>query len=191
MQQRLSYILGLIALATIGFVGSAGAQTVAPGPYYANPSWDQTLACTALATCPPFIVLSNMSSAAVLDRETGLVWEKSPSNGGSSWHDAQNHCNSLTTGGRLGWRLPTIQELASLVDPTQSNPPLPSGHPFSNVQVIMYYWTATTVYIPGDTSMAWVVAFASTGSLSQWAKGWPYGGIFYWCVRGGQGVDPQ
>lgn len=28
----------------------------------------------------------------------------------------------------------TVEELRTLVDPTQSNPALPSGHPFSNVQ---------------------------------------------------------
>src|SRR5688500_11468228 len=65
----------LLSLSTAG----ARAQTVAPGPYYATPSWDQTLACNTIATCPRFIVLSNMNSDAVLDRETGLVWERAPS----------------------------------------------------------------------------------------------------------------
>ena len=38
-----------------------------------------------------------------------------------------------TVGGRLGWRFPSVIELASLVDPSQSNPNLPSCHHF-NVQ---------------------------------------------------------
>jgi hypothetical protein len=45
-------------------VPRAVAQTVAAGPYYATPSWDQTLACTASATCPRFIVLSNFNNEA-------------------------------------------------------------------------------------------------------------------------------
>ena len=60
-------IVGMLA------VGSAIAQTTAVGPYYATPSWDQTLSSSTR-----FIVLSNMGSAAVLDRETGVVWERSP-----------------------------------------------------------------------------------------------------------------
>jgi hypothetical protein len=54
------------------------AQTVAPGPYYAKPSWDQKLDCTTPANCPRFVVLELRPHAAVLDRETGLVWERSP-----------------------------------------------------------------------------------------------------------------
>ncbi len=54
--------------------GPAGAQLFQNGPYYANPSWAQQIPA---AQC--FIVLSNWGNAAVLDRETGLVWERSPS----------------------------------------------------------------------------------------------------------------
>jgi hypothetical protein len=116
------------------------AQTVAPGPYYANPSWDQTLACSTLANCPRFIVLSNMNSAAVLDRETGLVWERSPSPGPFvNWLQAHYVCNKLILGNRFGWRLPTVQELASLMEPRILDVPpinwLPAGHPFGNVQL--------------------------------------------------------
>ena len=86
MKHKLFYSLGLIVLVMVAFVtGPANAQTTANGPYYATPSWDQTLACTTTANCPRFIVLSNMSSAAVLDRETGLVWERSPSTSAFSW----------------------------------------------------------------------------------------------------------
>ena len=51
-------------------VRSADAQTASAGPYYATPSWDQTPSSTR------FVVLSNWNNEAVLDRETGLVWEK-------------------------------------------------------------------------------------------------------------------
>ena len=56
----------------------ARAQTTAVGPYYATPSWDQTVPCTTSANCPRFVVLTNFSSEAVLDRETGVVDPQDP-----------------------------------------------------------------------------------------------------------------
>ena len=63
------------------------------------------------------------ATRAVLDRETGLVWERSPSMELTTWHVAHVRCNEFVTlGSRLGWRLPTVNELASLVDPGRSDP---------------------------------------------------------------------
>ena len=127
-----------------------------------------------------------MGKAAVLDRETGLVWEKSPSTSKFKWENGEvsNHCNNLSVGNRKGWKLPTIQELASLVDPSvgSSELKLPTGHPFQNVQSSIY-WSAV------DTSRAWVVLFSdgAAGNLDKDASL----SFFVWCVRGGQGVDPQ
>jgi hypothetical protein len=133
-------------------------------------------------------VLADWNSEAVLDRETGLVWEKSPSTPTFTWVNAHGHCNAaVSKGNRQGWRLPTLQELASLIDLTQSNPALPSGHPFQNVQTsVSVYWTATTS--ADDTTFAWVVNLFTGGMGRGFAK---INSGFVWCVRGGQGVDPQ
>ncbi|PTL37069.1 hypothetical protein CLG94_00625 [Candidatus Methylomirabilis limnetica] len=131
-------------------------------------------------------MLRDFKEAAVLDWETGLVWEQSPENSKSNptfvqnWHNAQASCNFRTVGGRKGWRLPTIQELASLVDPTQSSPALPRGHPFSNVHSSPY-WSATTNTI--DSSFAWDLDLDS-GNVFNLGK---TAVIHVWCVRGGQG----
>lgn len=184
MRQKL-LALGIVVLGMVAFVTStANAQTFANGPYYATPSWDQKLQCDTRATCPRFIVLSNWGNVAVLDRETGLVWELVPSPGVFNWPSAQFHCNNLTLGNRKGWRLPTVQELASLVDPSVS-PTLPAGHPFLNVNPLFGYWSATTSAL--NTGSAWVVYFAS-GFVEDSLKS---GSGCAWCVRGGQGVDPQ
>jgi hypothetical protein len=154
------------------------------------PTWDKILpandpggACPATSSRFKCV----MGGSAVRDNETGLVWEHSLSTSTFTWLNAQLHCNTLNVGNRQGWRLPTIQELASLVDPTQFNPALPAGHPFSNVQQSSFYWSATT-FAP-DASIAWIVSTAS-GSVSQNFKS-RSGSSFVWCVRGGQGVDPQ
>lgn len=77
MKQKLLYTLELIVFVMVVLATSpAEAQTTLPGTYYPIPSWDQKL-----PTSTRFIVLSNWDRAAVLDRETGLVWEKSPSAG--------------------------------------------------------------------------------------------------------------
>lgn len=164
---------------------SASAQAASGvGPYYAMPAWDQTLPASTR-----FIVLTNMNSEAVLDRETGLVWEQSPDTTPPTprnWHSAQFHCNQKTVGNRKGWRLPTVQELASLVDPSNpgGNPDLPPGHPFSNVQSSVY-WSATTD--ASNTTGAWGVNFLFGGV----GDGDKSGAHLAWCVRGGQGPDAQ
>ncbi|HKA41023.1 MAG TPA: DUF1566 domain-containing protein [Burkholderiales bacterium] len=61
--------------------------------------------------------MANWNSEAVLDRETGLVWQRSPV-GHGRWNVASSQCLLAKTGGRVGWRLPTVNELASLLDPS-------------------------------------------------------------------------
>ena len=68
--------LGLLAGAAL--TASSAQAASGPGPFYAEPAWDQKLACPTKANCPRFLVLTNWNSEAVLDKETGLVWERSP-----------------------------------------------------------------------------------------------------------------
>jgi hypothetical protein len=167
---------------------------VANGPYYAFPAWAQKFVCATTSNCPRFIVLADWNSEAVLDRETGLVWESSPlflsgaDTGLRLWQSAQIHCNNVVTkGSRRGWRLPTVQELASLHDPSvpfAGRATLPTGHPFQNV-ASDFYWSATSY--ANDTSEAWGVHFA-VGLVDHFDKSTIRR---VWCVRGGQGVDPQ
>ena len=167
-------------------IGIVGALTLVPlaaaGGAGAFPSWDHQINSSRR-----FTVLGDFAGAAVLDNETGLVWEQSPTTLTLTWLSAQGYCTTLPKGGRLGWRLPTVQELASLVDPNNpgGNPDLPPGHPFSNVQSSAY-WSATTYAI--DSSNAWGVFF-NIGGVSNGVKSSSL--FLVWCVRGGQGVDPQ
>jgi hypothetical protein len=201
MKQSLLLLLRVIVLPILGAVSfSAAAQTTAQGFYYPPSAWDLKLQCDTHATCPRFVVLSNWidtshpsGGAAVLDRETGLVWEQSPSTTPLQWggpavaffNSAQFHCNDSKVGNRKGWRLPTLQELASLVDPTKLNPALPAGHPFSSNVRSDFYWSATTLAVL--TSDAWTVKFVNGGVFGDDKTVLN----FVWCVRGGQGVDPQ
>ncbi len=181
---------GLLVLGALSPQG-AEAQTVAAGPYYATPAWDQTFPCTSLTTCPRFVVLSNFDSKAVLDRETGLVWERSPSLTGVSYFLAHQRCLDLDTGGRKGWRVPGLQELLSLVDPSApSAPRLPVGHPFTDMTAATpFYMTATLSSDPGQSDGAWAVNLNL--GVSNFFSDRRLNFVRVWCVRGGQGHPAQ
>jgi hypothetical protein len=123
-----------------------------------------------------------MGGAAVLDKETGLVWEQRAGATIYNWYSACSDCYQREVSNRKGWRLPTIDELTSLVDRTGYPVKLPPGHPFSNVQGAVY-WSSTTV--ADYTAGAWRVSF-NDGSLRSQHKDYS---AFVWCVRGGHGHD--
>ena len=131
-------------------------------------------------------MLEKFDGAAVLDQETGLVWEQSPSTALKVWGKAQVLCTQLVTGGRGGWRLPTVQELGSLVDLSVPGFSLPAGHPFANIQPFLYWSATTTASVPGG---AWFVRFDNrtdyANNISQNAT------LQVWCVRGGRGAEAQ
>ena len=183
-QRRSRLILGLLSLGLLVGVALTAppAQAVdAVGPYYAEPAWDQKK-----AAANRFVVLTNWFSQAVLDKETGLVWERSTASDLRPWgvgiHNARLACATRAVGGRKGWRLPSIVELTSLIDPTQTNPSLPQGHPFT-IGLVGDYWTATTN--AEDSSIAWRVNF-SVGYVDIYDK---TNSLQVWCVRGGMNAD--
>ena len=182
MQQRMRrsrLISGLLALGLLAGVAlTAGpAQAVeAIGPYYATPAWDQKL-----APVNRFVVLTDWQSRAVLDKETGLIWERSPESGVFNWSGAARYCLKNNVAGTRGWRLPSVHELASVIDPSVAfpGPTLPPGHPFLTVQSAPY-WSATTN--ANYLAIAWYVHF-NNGVVSTGAK--TSATALVWCVRGG------
>ena len=130
-----------------------------------------------------FVVLADFGNAAVLDRETGLVWEQSPEGAVRTWEDAVRTCWQRQVGGRMGWHLPTIEELSSLLDPSAviPGPALPTGHPFQNVQNASYWSSTTDVRAAFVPSQAWAAHFflGTTGDSGK------DGAAGVWCVRGG------
>ncbi|MGH7229359.1 MAG: DUF1566 domain-containing protein [Nitrospiraceae bacterium] len=142
-----------------------------------------------------FKVLSDFNSEAVLDKESQLVWERSPGdidrdgdvdlNDTQTWANARVICaHQRTIGGRKGWRLPSFAELASLIDPSVAipGPLLPPGHPFTNIQQISY-WSATTN--ADSPTAAWGVSLGD-GDVAFILKTETR---FVWCVRGGMNAD--
>ena len=48
---------------------------------------------------------SDITDDVVLDKETGLVWDRSPSTVARNWYTATLNCYSQCKGERKGWRL--------------------------------------------------------------------------------------
>jgi hypothetical protein len=191
MCKKKLYVLSaaiVLAVAVVMFfpvLGIAGSlePSAAPAPTMKTldqipPTWSQTLPAAQRFE----LVLNN---AGVLDKETGIVWEKAPSIFDQQyWFMAIYACQNKIIGNRKGWRLPTAEELLSLVDPSESNPALPSGHPFSNVQQ-GGYWSATTSEFLATDAIDVVVYNGAVGNVTK------DGIASVWCVRGGQGHDGQ
>jgi hypothetical protein len=140
-------------------------------------NWDKNL-----PVAQRFTVLAAFNSEAVRDNNTGLVWERSPAITTAVQNVAAGTCINKTVGLQKGWRLPSIPELASLINPSTLNPTLPTGHPFLNVQPSLY-WSAST--FAEDQSSAWHVGF-DNGEVQTGPKAQTW---HVWCVRGSMNAD--
>lgn len=88
----------------------------------------------------------------VRDDFTGLVWQQNADQGPGllTWAQALAAAKQCQPAGT--WRLPTINELESLVDCSQHSPALTQGHPFSGVQEA--YWSSTSSLFEPDWAWA-------------------------------------
>lgn len=124
---------------------------------------------------------TTLSDDLVLDRETGLIWTRDANLlGQRTWSSAILNSYSTFFANRAGFRLPTFEELRSLLydDVDGDGIYLPPGHPFVNVQTSAY-WTATTSRT--DSTMASGMFFGSTATYS----GDKSLSNYFWPVRGG------
>ena len=63
-----------------------------------------------------FTVKTVSGKNIVVDNNTGLEWQQTISEDSFIWKDALSHCENLEYGGYSDWRLPTPQELLTIVD---------------------------------------------------------------------------
>jgi hypothetical protein len=137
---------------------------------------DGALRCGVPWPRPRFVV----RGAAVVDRLTGLQWwRRADLTGGlTTWDEGLDAVRQLAARGpREAWRLPTINELESLVDARTCDPALPRGHPFLQPQDA--YWSSTTSAYEPDWSMA---LHLDKGAVGVGMKKGRYFSV--WAVRG-------
>ena len=168
--QGLQGLQGIAGLT--GPQGPAGPQGP-PGPPGPGGS-DGGFPCTEGGTEVGTRWVVATSGLTVCDKDTGYTWQQHPLSTQRNWDDSIAYCPTLGT----GWHLPEVEVLETLVDTNNSNPALPTGHPFDNVQSA-FYWSATTrADVPTN---AWLVDFFN-GSVSSFVK--DNVNFRAWCVRG-------
>jgi hypothetical protein len=182
-------LLGLTLAASWAGIINAGSldPTGEPAPTMKSleeipGSWSRSLSSAGGCVSERFQCVLNLDEG-VLDRETGLVWDRQPSENTFDWDTAVRSCHDRNRGDRLGWRLATVSELLSLLD-GQAGGGLPADHPFALTGPNDTYWTATPNTASTGRSMRVDISDASvvdelTGAAHQ-----------AWCVRG-PGGDVQ
>jgi len=124
-----------------------------------------------------------MDDTAVLDNETGLVWERVRREGfeAITWIQAVDLCTFSAVGGRYGWRLPAIEELLSLTDTSADG--IPDAWPFT-VNLTAFYWSSTTVLDAPASALTTILDQSDSGAESK-----TLGNHAALCVRGGYGYN--
>jgi len=121
-----------------------------------------------------------MNNEAVLDRETGLVWDRSPSTADYKWVEAMRSCYQLYKGGRRGWRPPTAEELSSFAD---SSSQLPKNAPFQINAQLGPWWSSTGGLTDPNQPFLYLDAFnIGDGQKNKTDT------ANVWCVRGPRGL---
>ena len=127
----------------------------------------------------------------VTDNLTGLIWLKEANcpAGTKTWQEALDWvvllnftsiaCTDYAAQTHSDWRLPNIKELLSLVDYGTSDPALPTGHPFMDVQSSFYWSSSSNVANPPG---AWGVGMGGGdgGNVGKTIT------LYVWPVRSGQ-----
>ena len=105
----------------------------------------------------------------VIDRTTGLMWQKKPDGVERNWKDAELYCQKLSLGGYSDWRLPNESVLMKMIENKMM---------FASSLRNNYYWSST---VSNPTSWATYVNFGYGDAGMAW-KG---SGMYVRCVRGG------
>jgi Protein of unknown function (DUF1566) len=120
----------------------------------------------------------DIGNGTVIDISTGLMWQQATPANTMTWQQALAYCEGLSLGGYTDWRLPTKNELISLVDYSHYSPTIdPDYFPGTAAS---WYWSSTTY--AGSTYDAWFVHF-DAGGVHDYGKG---GSNYVRAVRGGQ-----
>jgi len=131
------------AAVTLCLLGAADALAAAPAGRYSYPG-------------------GTVSTAVVVyDNVMKLTWQRTATAMSFTNAGAQDYCTSLNTsalgGYSTGWRMPTMNELLSIVDYRAGHPAVdPTAFPGTATTA---FWASTPYSYNGSSGNAWVVDF--------------------------------
>lgn len=105
------------------------------------------------STEPTLRFVPSDDCSMVADTKTSLTWTKGNVGGRVNFAAAEKACADLTTGGHSDWRLPTREELESILDLTRSDPAIDPVFSCESA----WYWTSTPY--ASSSAYAWSVYF--------------------------------
>ena len=108
-------------------------------------------------------------NGTVTDTETRLMWQQDTCPNKMSWDDAIKYCENLELAGHKDWRLPTVEELISLIDFNKYRPAIDTV--YFPCTMSSNYWSSTTYAI--YTVIAWLVYFLN-GYVANYDKSIAY-----------------
>ena len=134
----------------------------------------------SLGKCTPqsFKVQTISDQKVVLDNNTGLMWQQTIPTGSYKWADADSYCNSLSYAGYSDWRLPTPQELLTIVDNSKYSPAIDTTY-FPDTPSSYFWSSSTCVY---GTDYASIVDFYD-GRVNSTSKTSSKYDVYVRCVR--------
>lgn len=183
---------GSIPRAVIIVDGPPGPKTI-QAQVESNPG-PPGIATFLISPLPPVAIAPRfqpvLDGLAVLDKDTGLTWERFPeviARDAASFFEGRQACHRKVIAGRIGWRFPTLDELSSLVDKTQSNPSLAPGHPFLLPQFASQLWTTTVELENANVVYSLDILHGDIRPLPTTQNG----RFVAWCVRGIPGPERQ
>ncbi|NOQ31903.1 MAG: DUF1566 domain-containing protein [Helicobacteraceae bacterium] len=104
------------------------------------------------------LVASTLNAERIFkDKATSLIWQDHQDNVNLSitYPKSQTYCDELVIGKYSNFRLPTMNELQSIVDYKQYDPAILKGFDYVSNE---YYWT-TTPFADDPQKVVWLIHF--------------------------------
>ena len=150
-QCKLPLVLGKICTNQTSCYNDNSGETIACPTSSSADFYGQDAQYRSKCTAQSFSSTTNV----VIDNNTGLTWEKSPSENTYTWDDAPNHCAELNSSNYAGinnWRVPNPLEFMTIVDNSTYAPATNSN--FTNMSTdSTYFWTSKEY--KGNTNSAY------------------------------------
>ena len=119
-----------------------------------------------------------VNAHTIINKRTGLMWQRETFPSALNWKAALAHCESLTLDNYSDWRLPNIKELLSIVKFSENNPSI-----FPEFDTMTaFYWSSTTHTKNVKNALGVDFDFGTTGNQEK---------VLLHYVRAVRGGQPQ